>query len=130
MSLLDKVIFSLDNQYQSVPYYENIYKDIKDNICLLLNAKLDDCLTLKDINISSLAELNLNSSDLCNTMAKEIASIIEKYEPRIQIASISFDNTLSPWHLNFMLQCFLHNDKFQEFNLEIIFKSNRYCEVI
>ncbi len=130
MSLLDKVIFALDDQYQNVSFHNDARKDIKDNICLLLNAKLDDCLILKDINISNLAELNLNSSDLCSTMAKEIVSIIEKYEQRVKIISISFDNSLSPWCLTFMLQCFLYNDRFQEFSLEIIFKNNRYCEVV
>lgn len=49
MSLLDKVIFTLDDQYQNVSFYSDTRKDIKDNICLLLNARLDDCLTLKDI---------------------------------------------------------------------------------
>ncbi|WP_276953388.1 type VI secretion system baseplate subunit TssE [Helicobacter rodentium] len=130
MSLLDKVIFTLDDQYQNVSFYSDTRKDIKDNIYLLLNARLDDCLTLKDINVSNLAELNLNSSDLCSTMAKEIVSIIEKYEQRIKIISISFDNSLSPWRLTFMLQCFLSEDRFQEFSLEIIFKNNRYCEVV
>lgn len=130
MSLLNKIIFTLDDQYHNVAFCGNSHKDIKDNICLLLNAKLDDCLVLKDVDVSNLAELNLNSSDLCSTMAKEIVSIVEKYEQRIRIVSISFDNSLSPWCLTFILQCCFCEDRFQEFSLEIIFKNNRYCEVV
>ncbi|EPS0829481.1 type VI secretion system baseplate subunit TssE, partial [Campylobacter jejuni] len=40
-----------------------------------------------------------------------------------------YDNNLSPWQLSFIVKCFFQDDRFKEFNIEIIFKNNRYCEV-
>lgn len=130
MSLLDRIIHSLDEQRKGVPFHKNKFKDIKDNIALFLNAKLDDCLSANDLGMNDIIELNLNGSELCSIMAKEIHHLIGKYEPRIKILSIRYDNTLSPWQLSFMLECVLHDDNFQQFGIEIIFKNNRYCEVI
>ncbi|TLD86755.1 GPW/gp25 family protein [Helicobacter sp. MIT 05-5294] len=129
MSLLDKVIHELDDQYQGVPFHQNQHKDIKNNIGLLLNTKLDDCLSTRDLGMSSLAELGLNSSELCSAMAREIHRLIEKYERRVKVTYIGCDNHLSPWQLTFALRCILHNDSFQEINIEIVFRNNRYCEV-
>lgn len=130
MSLLDKLIHKLDEQNTHIPFYQNEFEDVKNNIKVLLNAKLNDCYTIKDLGMSNLADINLSSSELCTSMAKEIQKLINNYEKRIKIISITYDNSLSPWQLSFILKCFFRNDNFKEFNIEIIFKNNRYCEVI
>ena len=129
--LLDKIIHKLDDQNASVPLHQDRLYDIKNNVKILLNSKLDDCLTFNDLgSFSNAVELNFNSSDLCQIMAKEIARIIQQYEKRIKILSISYDNSLTPWRLTFLLRFTMRDDNFQECNLEIIFKNNRYCEVV
>lgn len=130
MSLLDKLIHELDEQNTHIPFYQNDFEDIKNNIKAVLNAKLDDCFSARNLGMSNLVELNLSSNELCVSMAKEIQKLINIYEKRIKIVSISYDNGLSPWKLSFILKCFFHNDSFKEFDIEIIFKNNRYCEVV
>lgn len=129
MSLLDKLIHHLDEQYQQVPFYQNEVEDIKNNIQVLLNANLDDCIVANDLGLSNAIELNLNSKDFCLKMAKEIHFLINKYEQRIRVLSISYDNSLGPWQLSFILKCALYSDSFKEFSIEITFKNNRYCEI-
>lgn len=129
MSLLDKLIYELNDQNAHTPFYQNEFDDIKNNIRVLLNAKLNDSYTIKDLGMPDMADINLNSSELCVSMAKEIRKIIDKYEKRVGIVSITYDNSLSPWQLTFMIKCCFENDRFKEFGIEIIFKSNRYCEV-
>lgn len=130
MSLLGKIIHQLDEQCQNVPFYQNDFEDIKGNIQVLLNAKLDDCIVANDFGLSNVIEFNLNASDLCYKMAREIHFLISKYERRIEVLSISYDNSLSPWQISFFLQCSFCNDRFNEFGLEIVFKNDRYCEVV
>lgn len=130
MSLLGKIIHQLDEQYQNIPYYQNEFEDIKNNIQVLLNTKVDDCIVANDLGLSNIVEFNLNASDLCFKMAKEIHFLISKYEQRIRILSISYDNSLTPWQISFFLQCNFVEDHFKEFSLEIVFKNDRYCEVI
>lgn len=130
MSLLGKIIHQLDEQYQNIPFYHNEIEDIKNNIQVLLNAKLDDCIVANDLGLSDVVEFNLNASDLSSKMAKEIHFLISKYERRIRILSIRYDNSLTPWQLSFFLQCNLFEDHFKEISLEIVFKNDRYCEVI
>ncbi|EGK8097737.1 type VI secretion system baseplate subunit TssE [Campylobacter lari] len=130
MSLLDKIIHSLDEQYKNIPFYQNEFQEIKNNIQVLLNAKLDDCLSVEDFGLSSMENLNLSSTELCLNMAKEIHKLISKYEKRIVINSITYNDSLKPWQLSFLLKCVFCNDNFKEFAIEIIFKNNRYCEVI
>lgn len=130
MSLLGKIIHQLDEQYQNIPFYQNEFKDIKNNIQVLLNTKVDDCIVANDLGLSNVVEFDLNASDLCFKMAKEIYFLISKYEQRIRILSIRYDNSLSPWQISFFLQCNFVEDHFKEFSLEIVFKNDRYCEVI
>lgn len=130
MSLLGKIIHQLDDQCQNIPFYQNELEDIKSNIQALLNTKLDDCITANDLGLSNVVEFNLNASDLCFRMAKEIHFLISKYEQRIRILSIRYDNSLTPWRISFFLQCNFSEDHFKEFSLEIVFKNDRYCEVI
>lgn len=129
MSLLDKIIHKLDEQYQNIPYHKNEFDDIKDNIQVLLNTKLDDCVIANDLGLYNVVESNLNAGDLCFKMAREIHFIISKYEQRIRVLSIRYDNSLSPWQISFFLQCNFVEDAFREFNLEIAFKNDRHCEV-
>lgn len=129
MSLLGKIIHQLDDQCQNIPFYQNEFEDIKTNIQALLNTKLDDCIIANDLGLSNVVEFNLNASDLCFKMAKEIHFLISKYERRIRILSIRYDNSLTPWQISFFLQCNFFQDHFKEFRLEIIFKNDRYCEV-
>ncbi|WP_300827454.1 GPW/gp25 family protein [Helicobacter sp. UBA3407] len=130
MSLLGKIIHQLDDQCQNIPFYQNELEDIKSNIQALLNTKLDDCIIANDLGLSNVVEFNLNASDLCFRMAKEIHFLISKYEQRIRILSIRYDNSLTPWRISFFLQCNFSEDHFKEFSLEIVFKNDRYCEVI
>lgn len=131
MSLLDKLIHTLGTQNAGVPFYEDILKDIKNNIGVLLNARLDDYVGAGDLGIlNDMAELGLNSSKLCLMMAKEITRLITKYEKRIRIVSVDYANTLSPWQLSFFIKCTLSDDAFKEYGIEIIFKNNRYCEIV
>ncbi|ARE80317.1 type VI secretion system baseplate subunit TssE [Campylobacter helveticus] len=131
MSLLNRVIHELDEQNASVAFYENEFEDIKNNIKTLLNTNLDDCIILNDFGIGNFATMNFNSSELCSLMAKEICKLVAKYEKRIQITSITYDNSLGPWQLSFLLGCVLLNDDFQQsLSIQIVFKSNRYCEVV
>lgn len=129
MSFLDKIIHQLDEQYHNTPFHQNEFKDIKNNIQDILNIKLGDCIVAADLGLSNIAEFNLNASDLCYKMAKEICFLINKYEQRIRILSIRYDNSLAPWQISFFLRCNFFEDHFKEFNLEIIFKSDRYCEI-
>ena len=87
MSLLGKIIHQLDEQYQNIPFYHNEIEDIKNNIQVLLNAKLDDCIVANDLGLSDVIEFNLNASDLCSKMAKEIHFLISKYELRMRMLS-------------------------------------------
>ena len=80
MSLLGKIIHQLDEEYQNTPFYQNEIEDIKNNIQVLLNAKLDDCIVANDLGLSEIIEFNLNASDLCFKMANEIRFLINKYE--------------------------------------------------
>ncbi|MBR2494576.1 type VI secretion system baseplate subunit TssE [Helicobacter sp.] len=130
MSLLGKIIHHLDDQCQNIPFYQNEFDDIRDNIQVLLNTKLDDCMTTNDLGLSNIIDFNLNSSDLCIKMAEEIHTLIGKYEQRIRILSIHYDNSLSPWQILFFLQCNFFRDHFKEFSLKIVFRNDRYCEVI
>lgn len=130
MSLLDKVIYQLDDQYQNVPFYQDELKDIKSNVQALLNVKLGDCLVANDLGLSNVVEFNLNASDLCLKMAKEICFLIDKYEQRIRVLSIRYDNSLAPWRILFFLRCNFSKDHFNEFDLEIVFKNDRYCEIV
>lgn len=130
MSLLDKVIHTLDEQYKSVPFYKDELRDIKGNIQVLLNSKLDDCLVANDFGLIDIIESNINTSDLCFKMAKEIHFLIKKYERRIRILSINYDDSLTPWRLSFFLKCNFVDDSFKEFSLEIVFKNDRHCEVV
>lgn len=130
MSLLEKLIHGLAEQNAHTPFEQNALWEIKNSIKVLLNAKLDDCFSVNDLGMPDLIEQNLSSSELCASMAREIQKLISKYEQRIQISSMSYDNSLSPWKLSFFLQCFFCNDAFKEFGIEIIFKNNRYCEVV
>lgn len=129
MSLLNRIVHQLDEQYQNVPFYQNDFEDIKNNIQVLLNTKLDDCVIANDLGLYNVVESNLNAGDLCVKMANEILFIINKYEQRIRILSIWHDNSLSPWQISFFLQCNFVEDTFREFSLEIVFKNDRHCEV-
>ncbi|EHT1201870.1 type VI secretion system baseplate subunit TssE, partial [Campylobacter jejuni] len=51
---MDKIIHSLDEQYKNIPFYQNEFQEIKNNIQVLLNAKLDDCLSVEDFGLSSM----------------------------------------------------------------------------
>lgn len=48
MSLLDKLIHNLDEQNIHIPFYQNDFEDVKNNIKVLLNAKINDCYAVKN----------------------------------------------------------------------------------
>lgn len=125
MSLLDKLIHHLDEQNTHIPFYQNDFEDVKNHIKALLNSKLNDCYAVKNLGMPNIIDIHLNSQELCISMAKEIKKLIDHYEKRISILSITYDNSLSPWQLSFIIKCFFENDRFKEFSVEIIFKNNR-----
>lgn len=130
MALLDKIIHKLDSQLAKIPFNQDDLQDVKGNIQVLLNSKLDDCLTANDFGLLDVIESNINTSDLCLKMANEINFLISKYERRIRILSIRYDDSLTPWRLSFFLRCNFVDDSFREFSLEIVFKNDRHCEVV
>ncbi|RDU62927.1 type VI secretion system baseplate subunit TssE [Helicobacter didelphidarum] len=129
MSLLDRVIHNLDEQYKGVEYHENLIKDIKNHIHILLNSKLDDCMSMNALGLPDISQANLDSGEFAVFMAREIQSLLQQYENRIILLSISYDNSLSPWQLSFDIRCYFSDDRFSEFNIHITFRNNRYCEV-
>lgn len=122
MSFIDKVIYTLDETHST--YLEDTTKAIKDHINTLINAKS------RDIDFLSLCDLDLNAKNLAVVMSNRIYQIISKYEHRARILSIEYDETLSPWQLNFFLRFCYGQDRFKEFSIRIIFRNNRYCEVL
>lgn len=129
MSFLDRIFYTLNDEHAGTPYQQNIYQDIKNNINVLLNAKLDDYLSLMDEDLSSLADLNLTSKNLANIMSSRIYEIISKNERRARILSIEFDDSLAPWQLMFILRLHYNSQPNREFSVNIIFRNNRYCEI-
>lgn len=129
MSLLDRVIHNLDEQYKGLEYCENLIKDIKNHIHILLNTKLDDCMSMNALGLPDISQANLDSGEFSLFMAREIQSLLQQYENRIILLSISYDNSLGPWQFFFDIRCCFSDDRFSEFNIHITFRNNRYCEV-
>ncbi len=129
MSLLDKIIHNLDDQNTNVVFYENEIDEIKKHIKVLLNTRLDDCISVNKLGFGDIYNINIGSSELCATMANEIHRLITNYENRIKILFMSYDNQLNPWQLSFYIHCNLIRDRFNEFEMCITFRNNRYCEV-
>ena len=74
--------------------------------------------------------LNIDSQELCQLMGKEIYSLIQKYENRINIVAIDYDDSLKPWQLTFDIRYTRQKDAFKEFAIKVTFRNNRYCEVL
>ncbi len=123
MSFIDKVIHTLDD-CKDDSYIEDDLHSIKEHIKVLINSKDDNK------GLSSLGELDLNVKNLSVLMSEKIYHIISTYEHRIRILSIEYDDLLSPWQLTFFIRFCYINDNFKEFSIQIIFRNNRYCEVL
>lgn len=130
MSLSDRVLYILNDENSDKPYQDNLLKDIKENISVLLNSKFDDCLGISDIGFPNISFLNVDSRDLCLIMGKEIYNLIKKYENRIKVVSMNYDDSLKPWQLNFDVIYVYENNPFKEYKIKIAFRNNRYCEVV
>lgn len=130
MSLSDRVLYVLNDENKGSPYRQDLLKDIKENISILLNSKIDDCMSLNDAGFGDISSLNAGSSDLCQIMGKEIYNLIKKYESRIKIVSMNYDDSLKPWQLTFDIIYAYENDLFKEFTIRVAFRNNRYCEVL
>ncbi|MCD8213199.1 MAG: GPW/gp25 family protein [Campylobacter sp.] len=129
MSLSDRVLYVLDDE-NTKPYSQDILKDIKENIGILLNSKFDDCITFEGASLPDMSFLNIDSNELCQIMGKEIYDLIKKYENRINIVSINYDDSLKPWQLTFDIVYARKSDAFKEFTIKVTFRNNRYCEVL
>ena len=130
MSLSDRVLHTLNEENADKPYRQDILNDIKENISILLNSKFDDCITIQGSSLSDMSFLNIDSHKLCQLMGKEIYGLIKKYENRINIVAIDYDDSLKPWQLTFNIRYTRQNDAFKEFAIKVTFRNNRYCEVL
>lgn len=130
MSLSDRVLHTLNEENADKPYRQDILNDIKENISILLNSKFDDCITIQCSSLPDMSFLNIDSHELCQLMGKEIYGLIKKYENRINIVAIDYDDSLKPWQLTFNIRYTRQNDAFKEFVIKVTFRNNRYCEVL
>lgn len=130
MSLSDRVLHTLNEENADKPYRQDILNDIKENISILLNSKFDDCITTQGSSLPDMSFLNIDSHELCQLMGKEIYGLIKKYENRINIVAIDYDDSLKPWQLTFNIRYTRQNDAFKEFAIKVTFRNNRYCEVL
>ena len=130
MSLSDRVLHTLNEENADNPYRQDILNDIKENISILLNSKFDDCITIQGSSLLDMSFLNIDSHELCQLMGKEIYGLIKKYENRINIVAIDYDDSLKPWQLTFDIRYTRQKDAFKEFAIKVTFRNNRYCEVL
>lgn len=122
MSFVDRVIHALD-EYVDSEYFENPIQAIREHIETLINTK-EDAQELLSYN-----DLDLNIKNLAIVMSERIYDIVSTYEYRAKIVSIEYDETLAPWQLKFFLTL-QYNKDLTNFNIQIIFNSNRYYEVL
>ncbi|MCR4942010.1 MAG: type VI secretion system baseplate subunit TssE [Campylobacter sp.] len=130
MALSDRILHEVNKIPNSDPYRQNVVKDIKDNIDILLNSRLDRIGFLDSVNMPNFQDLNLSQNELCNNMAQGIYNTINKFERRARVENISCDNRLAPNQLTFFLSLAMNNDEFNQFDIKIVFLNNRFCEVI
>ncbi|PAF49740.1 hypothetical protein BKH41_00035 [Helicobacter sp. 12S02232-10] len=130
MGFIDGIIHNLDDQCASINYFENTFSDIKNNINSLLNTRVDDCISVPNLGFSELNQFSADSNEIYSTLGFEIQNMLYEYEPRIKILSISYSDISAPWELSFILRCALVADKFKEFDIWIVFRNNRFCEVL
>ena len=119
MSFVDRVIHILDDT-RTDTYYEDCICAIKEHIEVLLNAKEQ----------SAFYDLDLNTKNLAAVVSDQIYRLITAYERRVQILGIEYDEILMPWQLRFFVRFCYRHDNFREFSMQIVFKNNRYCEVM
>lgn len=122
MSFVDRVIHVLD-EYVDSEYVESPIQAIREHIETLINTK-EDTQELLSYN-----DLDLNIKNLAIVMSERIYDIVSTYEYRVKIVSIEYDETLAPWQLKFFLTL-QYNKDLTNFNIQIIFNSNRYYEVL
>lgn len=122
MSFVDRVIHVLD-EYVDSEYFESPIQAIREHIETLINTK-EDTQELLSYN-----DLDLNIKNLAIVMSERIYDIVSTYEYRAKILSIEYDETLAPWQLKFFLTL-QYNKDLTNFNIQIIFNSNRYYEVL
>lgn len=122
MSFVDRVIHALD-EYVDSEYFESPIQAIREHIETLINTK-EDTQELLSYN-----DLDLNIKNLAIVMSERIYDIVSTYEYRAKIVSIEYDETLAPCQLKFFLTL-QYNKDLTNFNIQIIFNSNRYYEVL
>lgn len=122
MSFVDRVIHVLD-EYVDSEYFESPIQAIREHIETLINTK-EDTQELLSYN-----DLDLNIKDLALIMSEKLYIVISTHEHRVKILSIEYDETLVPWQLKFFLTL-QYNKDLTNFNIQIIFNSNRYYEVV
>ena len=122
MAFVDRVIYELSDTSPGA-YHQDVSVAIKEHIQALMNAKSQhDC--------SSLCDLDLNAKNLAHAMSEYIYKIISTYEHRARVLHIGYDETLIPWQLSFFVRLCHSHDHFREFDVRIVFRNNRYCEVL
>lgn len=129
MGFFDNIIRALDSQYDNVEYREDLVGEIKRHIKSVLNTNAADCLVMDGGDFFSMDVMSLDSIEICRHIGSGVQNIISEYEKRLEIVSIIYDDSNLPWKLVFILHCRLKDNKFKEFDINIEFTNNRYCEV-
>ncbi len=123
MPFIDKVIHNLD-PYVNTEYFEDEIHSIKEHIKVLINSKD------KNTDLLTLGDLDINAKHLAIVISEKVYHIISTCECRVKVLNIEYNETLAPWQLIFFIHLCFSNNHFKEFNIQITFKNNRYCEVI
>ena len=122
MSLSDRIL-SITNDSLDESSKESLVDSIKKSIAIILNSKTDFNETLFD-NINH----SLKKSDFCYHLGEKIHSLIKKYEKRIEVKSINFDNSF--FKNIFFLNCLILDSDFGSFDIKIIVYCDQTCEIL
>ena len=79
----------------------------------------------------SLEDLDINTKNLALLMSEKIYHLINTYEIRAKILNIEYDESFAPWQISFFMRMrHVGGDLLDDFNIQIVFKNNRYCDVM
>ncbi|TLD86152.1 MULTISPECIES: hypothetical protein [Helicobacter] len=129
MSFVNKIISQL-HPYADSAYFEDRTKTIKDHISILMNTK-NEGISLMNFADLSLEDLDINTKNLALLMSEKIYHLVNTYETRAKILNIEYDESFAPWQISFFMRMrHVGGDLLDDFNIQIVFKNNRYCDVM
>ena len=129
MSLIDKILYEFSDESKLCPYFKDLDSYIKDHIDTILNSRLGNYGRLND-SIIDLWSMGVEINELGHKLGMAIYELISSNENRIEVTSIGYDDSLKPWRIIFNINYKHKNDNFKEYLLKVIFKNNRYCEIL